>query len=254
MPVVRFSGHIDSPLVQLTTTAAIGCTWGWNERTLTIRIGITGGYVSVEVESDTFDVTTDFAEFHKRASDMARALVHLAAYEQGLGVSVALNTAIFPDGRILKILPQDLRLKDICTAFSSEDPSRVDELRQMIKLVMQEPALFRAMDDLVQSISVYHVSLVNCARVVDAIRRMITDERSGATAWRAMHVALNVSRDYQEWISDQSAGPRHGDTTAIPGSVTNEVIHRTWRLMNRYLEYRKRGSAPLTAPEFPCLS
>jgi len=69
-----------------------------------------------------------------------------------------------------------------------------------------------------------------------------------------MHGVLNISRDYQQWISEQAKGPRHGDPAFVPGDVTVEITHRTWVVMNRFLEYRKRGNQPLTAPDFPLLS
>jgi hypothetical protein len=66
-----------------------------------------------------------------------------------------------------------------------------------------------------------------------------------------MHKALNISRGYQEWVSKQSTGTRHGDNAFVPGAVSSEAMLRTWAILNRFLEYRKRGSQPLTVPDFP---
>jgi hypothetical protein len=68
-----------------------------------------------------------------------------------------------------------------------------------------------------------------------------------------MHKALNITRDYQQYITDQSKGPRHGDPQFVEGTITREVSMRTWSIMNRFLEYRKRGNQPLMGPDFPLL-
>lgn len=116
--------------------------------------------------------------------------------------------------------------------------------------MIKEPPLFIALDDLIRSITEQHTSLANCGRVLDRIRRMIAPSLDRAAAWREMHKALNISRGYQEWVSKQSTGTRHGDNTFVPGSVSSEVIQRTWAILNRFLEYRKRGNQPLTPPDF----
>jgi len=69
----------------------------------------------------------------------------------------------------------------------------------------------------------------------------------------AMRRALNVSQPYLEWISRQATGLRHADLTFVPGNVTTEIAHRTWKIKKRFLEYRKRGNTPLMAPEFAFL-
>jgi len=80
---------------------------------------------------------------------------------------------------------------------------------------------------------------------------------SAGMAWKAMHNALNISREYQEFISMQSAGPRHGEPQqpiVVPANTQMEVTRRAWQIMNRFFEYRKRNDIPLTAPDFPKLS
>jgi hypothetical protein len=140
----------------------------------------------------------------------------------------------------------------LCTAYGL-DPSRVADVDTIFRMTLSEPALFRALNDLVESITVFHVACVNCGRVIESIRRMISPNLDGAQAWQTMHRVLNISRPYQEWISNQDKGPRHADPAFVPGNITTEVTNRTWTVMNRLLEYRKRGDQPLTSPDFPLL-
>ena len=69
-----------------------------------------------------------------------------------------------------------------------------------------------------------------------------------------MQAALNISRPYQQWVTSLSANPRHADRSHITGANTTEALSRTWSLMNRFLEYKRRGDKPLSAPDFPVLN
>jgi hypothetical protein len=69
-----------------------------------------------------------------------------------------------------------------------------------------------------------------------------------------MQAALNISRPYQEWVTNLSAEPRHANRSYVTGADTTDAVARTWRIMNRFLHYRKRGNTSLTAPDFPELT
>jgi hypothetical protein len=96
-----------------------------------------------------------------------------------------------------------------------------------------------------------HTAAANCGRAVDRIRQIIAPSLDGAAAWQETHKTLNISRGDQEWVSKQSKDTRHGDNTFVSGAVISEVIQRTWALLNRCLEYQKRGSPPLAASDLP---
>jgi len=49
------------------------------------------------------------------------------------------------------------------------------------------------------------------------------------------------------------AKPRHGNRTAIPGSIAKEVVNRTWILFDRFLSWKLGGDQPLADPSFPPL-
>ena len=114
--------------------------------------------------------------------------------------------------------------------------------------------LYRAFNDLIDTQIMPHISLVNCARVIDSIRRMIAPGVRDRHGWAAMHEALNIAEPYLKWITTQSKGPRHADSSQVSAGAQTEATERAWKIMNRYLEYRKRGSQPLKAPDFPELN
>jgi hypothetical protein len=255
VPKVHFIGRV-LPSAAIISVEIPNGKWKWQAAGLEpeFKVKIGHSFINIECEIEKYE-TDYFVELHKRASDLARAAVNVVAFASGLGLSVILETFIDPNGAPSAILPTDPAIPALCTSYSL-DPSRGADLGAIYQFVLTEPPLYRALNDLIESITVPHVCTVNCGRVIDSIRRMITPNLStpAGQAWGAMHRALNVSREYQEWISEQSKGPRHGDPSFVPGNIATEMTHRSWIIMNRYFEYRKRGNQPLPDAEFPILS
>jgi hypothetical protein len=127
------------------------------------------------------------------------------------------------------------------------------EFLKVYKVVLEEPAIFMALNDLIVAISYPHHGPVNCARAVESIRHLLAPNLKKRDAqWRVMNNALQLKSTYTSFITDHAKTGRHGDRTHIPGTTVREVVQRSWTIMNRFLEYKKRGGAvPLPLREFP---
>jgi hypothetical protein len=68
--------------------------------------------------------------------------------------------------------------------------------------------------------------------------------------WLNMHAALNLTRSYLDPIRLHARGPRHGSYWDYPSHLDHDIRQRSWKVMNRFLIFRKCGNLPLTAPEF----
>jgi hypothetical protein len=227
--------------------------WKWVEENIefTFRVKIVNSEITVECDLDKYEERYN-AELYKRATDLSRACVNIVSFATGFGLVTLIELMELPDGTRVAMHRREI-LPPESTSAVSLDPQHAVAFDQVFKLIIQEPPLFIALDDLVKAVTSQHSSAAECGRVVDRIRRIIAPALDGAAAWREMHQALNISRPYQEWVSKQSTGTRHGDNTFVPGSISSEVTQRTWTILNRFLEYRKRGNQPLTAPDFPQL-
>jgi hypothetical protein len=162
---------------------------------------------------------------------------------------VYLDTFVNPDGVQSPIAPKDDRLAPLCTALALDS-----EFDQVHALVLQEVGLFMALNDLIGAITLPHVSPVNCGRAMDGLKHLIaTPGSNDKQAWEQMREALQIDEKYLKFITDHSSGPRHARPGHTPGSVTTEVTRRSWIIMNRFFEFRKRGSKRLSLPDFPLL-
>jgi hypothetical protein len=252
MVTVKLTGRVLPPHIIMSAQAP-ELRWKWDEEKLEpkFRVKIENSLVTVECDIDRYEPRF-ISEIYKRGSDLARATANMVAFDTGYGLVVMLDTFIDPSGVALPAHRQEMIPVSFRTAFSL-DPARHAEFEQAFRIVLSEPSVFIALDDLIKAITSTHTQLADCGRVIDRIRRMIAPTLDGGPAWREMHQALNIAQPYQAWVSKQSTGSRHGDVAFVPPAVCTVAIQRTWAILNRFLEYRKRGNKPLTAPDFPQL-
>lgn len=264
MPIVRFTGSVLPNAVKVFVRNVSRIKWTATERQGTalldipieIAIRIENSIVEVECDVERFrDDPFLIADLWKRALDLAKACVSLLSFASESAVTVVLDTLIKPDGSSSQLVACH-RNAQFCTVFSidagplKENPN----FNQILNLVLQEPPLFMALEDLITSITLPNHAPINCGRVLDALRNLIAPGVRVPQQWSSLRQTLRCSQDYVTFITNTSIAPRHGDRKFISGDVLNDVTKRTWILMNRYLEFRKRGNQELPEPEFPFLT
>jgi hypothetical protein len=186
-----------------------------------------------------------------RAFDLARSAVNLAAFAIAQGLTVTLDFAIGPNGNPSYLIAGNPALAPFCTAY---DISSATDVSTMIDIVMANIDVARVLNDLISAISTPHVSPINCGRAMDGIKHIISGStRDDKKSWKMMRDALHIEEQYIRYIMTHSTDPRHGRPTHVPASVTEEVCRRSWIIMDRFLEYKKRGSLPLPVAQFPLL-
>jgi hypothetical protein len=261
MPVIHILGLILPPPPFIDITCKDMPTVNFKPEGTGLDIAITikmsHSLIDIECNVNRF-VEDDIGHILKITVDLARAAVNLVGFMMGYGLIVHMHTLVRPDGTRTVLLPQNPQLAAVCTAFSLK-PSKTREENDMntvASIVFADPQLFIALDDLIGSQIIPHSIPINCGRVVEAIRHMISPALSGKRdeGWQAMRSALRLDRSYLQMTTDNSKGGRHGDRSFISGPVTLEIQKRAWTIMNRFLEFRKRNNQPLPVDEFPVLS
>jgi hypothetical protein len=255
MPKIQFIGRITPPFSGRVVSGDL--IWkdipGRTGLEATFKIIILGAVVIIDVNSNRCeDLDRDWLSSY--AFRFAIAQANLLSFASGVGFSFVLETVLDENGMPNVFVPHDSSLGPLCTVYALAPND--SNLAIIQDIVMKDSALRTAINDLIECIRAPDVAFVNCGRVVDSIRRMITPSETTSLkmAWKAMQHALNISQGYQEFISKNSTSPRHGGQISVPVEVQREVAQRAWRIMNRFLEFRKRGNIPLIAPEFPMLS
>jgi hypothetical protein len=256
MPKVAFLGRVFPICYQINMAQQNPIEWKWQEENLVLRFDMRIEQSKVRIECTLDRYKPEFLlEIHRRSYDIVRSAVNLAAFCTGVGYSVVFEHFIDELGCQSMFCPQDLSLARLCTSFSLDPQSGKFPFGKMWDVVVADPALFQALDDLIVSIALPHHSSFNCGRTVEGLRHLIASP--GATdseAWKQMRDALRLDRSFLQLITDTSTAPRHGDRAFIPGTITTEIVRRSWIIMDRFLEYHRGGNAQLPEAEFPLLT
>jgi hypothetical protein len=219
---------------------------------LTIRID--NSSVDIECVANRTDQNAR-DHIHKVAYDMARATVNLASFSTGITLTVIFDQLINEDGVTSPFIIQDLSRSALCTAYATAPIGSAIQIGDITRLIMSEPALFLALDDLVTATSLHHLMTVNSSRSIEGLRHAMAPAGvSREREWEIFRTNLNLDKTYIRLITDHSISGRHGEGTFVPGTIITEIIKRSWTIMNRFLEFRKRGNLALPIAEFPLLT
>jgi hypothetical protein len=256
MPKVQFFGRILPSVCKVTLTLdpSTSITWIDEERnnTYVFKIFIIDGIVRVECDAPHHDQSC-FDEVYRRALDLARASVDVLAFGTGFGLTVVFEKFKDATGVESELMIQDPRLGPLVTAFKLNIPPP-NNLEETLKIVWTEPALFFAMRDLIEAITLPHRTPVCCGRAVEGLRNLMTgSDMPRGQAWGEFRRNLQLDESYIKMITDHSVAPRHGEHSRVSGEITFDIVQRAWKIMDRFLIYRLRGNKPLLDPEFPLL-
>ena len=252
MHQVTFRGRVIPEVADITLLSCPVLRWQddgakyWME----FHLKIEHSQITVRCKMDMFDYAVHFGPVHMRASDIAATTVNLIAFSKGLGVTVVLDTFTNPSGETTQLLLRDGPLGALATAIGPDER----DFETVLSLVLAQPKLYNAVRDLIHAIRVSSEIPASCGSAVEAIRVLMAPEDGDRKqSWLLMQAGLNVDEAYLKLITERSVGPRHGDHQYAHGTMTREIATRSWSLMNRFLEYLKRGQTNLPPAEFPLL-
>lgn len=215
-------------------------------------VSINKGIVEVICDSNLFGNDNYDGHVDLKANYLAKAIVNTYGFAQGLGLSVVLEQVKKPDGITYNIHANRPHLQTLVSVLQSSPHGGVD-VRTVMEIILQNPTIFVALNDLISAISFTPNAPLYCGRAVDAIRQSMAPTKDRKQGWKILREALNLSQQYLEFITGQSKGPRHGSVTDIPFGDIHETTNRAWVVMNRFLELKKRKFSTLPLSEFPLL-
>ncbi len=259
MAIFRFYGKVLPTFKEFTMIGSI--TANWNDQIdppvsliMSATLSITKGMVEIICESNLSGTPNYDGHVDLRANDLARSVVNCYSFGKGLGLSVILETVTKPDGIKYNLQAHRPDLEPLVTVLHSRHDGGIN-IQSILPTIMADPTIFVALNDLISSIAHAQDAPVKCGRAIDAIRQYMAPANDRKAGWPAMRESLNITKPYLDFITDQSKGPRHGDVKSTTFPDTWETIRRSWIVMNRFLEFKKRGgNQPLSLSEFPLLN
>jgi len=250
MPTARFKGRV-LPIV-LNVSLSNEPTFHWQADELgldmSFHVQIRDGLIRINCNLNKF-ASDHLVPLFVRAHDIARASVDLTAFATGNGLTMILEEFIDPTGKITKLAAQQPALAGLAGAVKLG----THDFDKILEFVLAEPALFLALRELIEAITLPHRAAINCARAMRTLAGAFkqVSSRSGDRSWVALRENLQISKTYLQRIASLSVSS--ADHRPIAGPAATEVVEGAWIVMNRLFEYLKRDGRPLPLSEFPLL-
>lgn len=257
MPIVHLYGTLHPQHHRLNSFKAFKISWGANDLGFPL-------IMEAKIVDSKFEISCDLPRFdesmisalYARGVNLVRAYSDAVSFALGVGFTITVDGIRKPNSTTVdKIQRVNSVLGRLCTAYRCPPSNLVEQAQfeNILKIILGEPNLMGSLTDLADTLAFHHQTPTNCGRVLDSLRLAVAPSLPPRQGWAVLlQQSLRVSRAFQEFISDQSKPPRHGErTSAISEQVVNDILSRTWQIMDRFIEYRKRASQPLAEDEFP---
>ena len=249
MPVI-FVGQIIPPLPGLKSHNAFDWLDDDEPNPLTVAVLIEDSVVRVECSGADYRNERKVQRMTLRAYDTSQAIVDVVSFALGSPHIVHFHTIQFPDEQPKNLTRITHDLIPLVTSFALD----TENLKDVLMIVLTERNLLHAMRDMIDGLMSPRKIVPHCAKAVETLRNLLAPNLKPEQAWGTLQNTLRADKPYIKKITDESRAPRHGDHQLIVRERSLEVAKRTWILMDRYLQFRKRGSQPLPAAEFPLLT
>jgi hypothetical protein len=183
------------------------------------------------------------------AVNSLRPHIDLVCFRDGIGVIPLIERMIKLDGNLSLINHFHSVVASISTVVNDHQ-----KFREVLQLAVGNKTFLLALNDLTQAISVPDLLVVNCTRSVEGIRQLIAGPGvRGDVAWPKMNDLLNLSESYTKYITRPSRSHRHAERDDISEEIQNEILRRSWTIMDRFINYVIVNKTKLDLGQFPLL-
>lgn len=255
MPTLIFKGTVRPTIFKINVRLMpiVRRIWPDDNLTADFTLSVTDSKIEVGCEVTRFNRDEHLSMLAMHAYDMAMAAVDSLCFFYGFGLRAFIEIFVDENGKQTALTPRaGDEVVGLCTAFNLE-PSYTgpDNFEAMMRLVLSERPLLLALNDLIAPVSQFNLATINCARTIEGLRSaMATPGWTRDQEWEFMRDQLNLTEQYVRFVIGLSVEPRHGKRTAPEAGQQSEITKRAWVVMNRFLEYRKRGNQKLPFAEF----
>jgi len=253
MPIVRFQGKVLPAHILISAKYPARKRIGHPQMgDMTIECQVKDS--QIEIWCNVQNWQHDYlAILNMDVTNVIRSYTDLYSFGSGLGLLAFLETVTFPDGAIEPLTSISEELGSECTAYNvfGTSAEETEEQYRVCTMIANDHELTYAMSDLVLPLLFPTLAPSHCRRVLNSLRKYLYPHPNDREGWKFLQKAINVDGSYIRWVRDNAHEPTHGSRSYIDAPTVKEMMKRTWIVMNRVIEFKKRGGVhSLPADEF----
>jgi hypothetical protein len=259
MSTIHFYGHVHPTNIPVSINELTTHVEHPQEGKATFTIRIQDSTVHVTcIDHDSSYTSQRGQILFFRAMHLTQAAVDLAGFVSGAGFQIIFEEAAIDDQPRGWIEHRQPNLAALCSVISTHAVDKFKtagdaSFNDVFFALCDSPELLFALHDLNLALTHKVQQPTHCARTIEGLRNYFGAEEKTKVAWERMRENLNLTQPYIQFITDQSRGPRHGSLLDVSSADSRTTLERTWIIVNRFLEFRKRGDKKLPLTEFPLL-
>ena len=209
------------------------------------EVSISEGKFQVAIEIERYTDQNAMALF-QAGWDAAQRLADTAGFIDAVPYNTIVDSIEKPDGSIQQLALGDIHLRNL-GSFTHKD------IETIADLLIGDLAFGQAMSDLLSMLIKTHYAPISYGRVTESIARLVAPSEKPSVMWSKTRSELRVNEEYLRKLTEVSTDPRHGKRTPVSAAANRELSEMSWRLMNRYVHYRIRGT-DLPEEDYPELA
>lgn len=185
---------------------------------------------------------TDLQSACNYAERFIQRLIDCYAYINGFGALVTIERVI-KDGEA--VFRNHRYSKSIHESGTERAVQNIDELAEVIK---GPPCLGEAIFNLNLAQFLKHETALFIYRAVETLR----DHFGGD--WRSMRESLQIDKAFLEELADYSKPARNSIPLAMVGQERQEILHRGWEIVDRFIIYLRDPESVKHLTEIRCMN
>ena len=88
-----------------------------------------------------------------------------------------------------------------------------------------------------------------CYRAIESLMQYFNNHGE-KEVWEEFRSELNISRDYIMSIKQLSDDIRHGKSPFVSADARDDILTKTWKIIDRFIVYAKNNEVPLDKSEY----
>ena len=191
-------------------------------------------------------VIEDIPSLKNSAQSYAQSLVDSIGYSHGQAFTVQIPSLLTPDGQMIFFADGDLILEE-----TAKDRTLL--VPEIIKLMLENFRLRRALNELRKTISEPDDTAFHCQRAVESVRKHFQENQSDKEGWIRLRTALNVSEEALKSLKEFSDPQRHADIPHVTYELRARDMTVAWAVVTRFMQLLHQRVERLPIAEFPII-
>lgn len=190
----------------------------------------------------------DLATARNIIDEHTQILVNLAGFLVGVCYDVEITSVLNNDTSDVQVFGRDFPVT------RNKPQSRGNKFYELVPLPGMTSIVPLALADLRAAMRYPADTAVYCYRVFEAVLEDFKIPRGNqkqALNQIASDLNLGSGKELRSFLGKHANSRRHGKPVSISWSDRKAVMRRAWLVMDRYLEFLKRGRKPLPKSKFP---